>query len=209
MTTRVYIDPYYGEVKVCPVMRGSIPGFVPSVREDGQTVPHDSFLVYRDSGSAQEALDNHAAQQGWKEVDPRQTNVKARDCQPATRPAVDSGCQPLPALADLARDRYQAGCDQGLPSQPWGNQYRRDFVRDAAEELADACNYLEWELMRDQAAGAEERIRLIIALDYVASAYAKLAAFRPDISGGTSGRDAGRDPQPAEPEPEPGEAERG
>lgn len=127
-----------------------------------------------------------------KSVNQRGAAVEASEARGRPR---DSGQvrQGLPPLAELSRARFEAGIAHGLPSQPWADP-DRDFVQETAEELADAAHYLEWAVLQGKGSDSD-RIRLVIALDYVASAYSKL---RPVSDGGTSAAPSGRQVTPGE-----------
>jgi len=47
-------------------------------------------------------------------------------------------------IDDMARARYEAGCDMGMSAEPWADA-DRDHVADIREELADALNYVRFE----------------------------------------------------------------
>ena len=69
-------------------------------------------------------------------------------------------------LADLARARADYGAEHGMPIEPWMDPERQFVLIEASQELADAENYLDWDVIQARAAGedsGEYRIEMTLA----------------------------------------------
>jgi hypothetical protein len=67
-------------------------------------------------------------------------------------------------LSEFATDRYNWGAQNGCTLEPWDDP-GRDFVVEAAEELADAANYVTWsaiQLNDTDSRGAKNEIDVVL-----------------------------------------------
>ena len=83
----------------------------------------------------------------------------------------------LSRLRDLARQRAEEGNRQGRDPQPWRDLQRPFLLGEAAPELADAINYLDWDQAQAEQLGESSgayRTEITLARLHIERAYQHL-----------------------------------